>query len=231
MKRMHTIARAALLSVALVAASALPVSAGDEKTGSKTSDNPNPYVMPNNSWISISGTVKDVSADSFLLSFGKGVVTVEMDDGDRDADGYKLVEGDKVTVNGKIDDDFFEMTTIEAMNVYVEKLGTYFWASAEDEEDHRYLYTTFTPVVIDAYTVVSGTVSEINPSAKEFTLDTGRRTLTVEVDSMAYDPLDDEGYQKIRPGDVVRASGQMDKYDLFENRELEAESIITLSKS
>jgi hypothetical protein len=222
---MHTFVRAALVSIALVAASALPASAGDA-----TSDNPNPYTLPNESWISISGTVKDVSADSFLLSFGKGVVKVEMDDGDRDADGYKLVAGDKVTVNGKIDDDFFEQTKIEAMNVYVEKLGTYFWASAEDEEDGRYLYTTLTPVLIDSYTVVSGTVSEINPSEHEFTLDTGPRMLTVEVDEMAYDPLDDDGYQKIRPGDVVRASGQMDDHDLFEGRELEAESIITLSK-
>jgi hypothetical protein len=33
---------------------------------------------------------------------------VESDDGDRDADAYKLIEGDKVTVNGVIDDDLFE---------------------------------------------------------------------------------------------------------------------------
>ena len=56
-----------------------------------------PYLMSNNSWISISGTVKSVSADLFTLDYGDGLITVEMDDGDRDADAYKLIPGDEVT--------------------------------------------------------------------------------------------------------------------------------------
>ncbi|HSO22154.1 MAG TPA: hypothetical protein VLT81_04555, partial [Chondromyces sp.] len=87
-----------------------------------------PYVEPDDSWISLSGTVKAVTADAFTLDYGKGMITVEMDDGDRDADGYKLIEGDKVTVNGVIDDGLFETRTIEASSVYVEKLDTYFYA-------------------------------------------------------------------------------------------------------
>jgi uncharacterized protein YdeI (BOF family) len=90
-----------------------------------------PYAKPDDTWISISGTVDTVRPDSFTLDYGKGVITVEMDDGDRDADAYKLLKGDKATVNGKIDDDLFETRSIEAGSVYVESLDTYFYASPE----------------------------------------------------------------------------------------------------
>ncbi|MDZ7782331.1 MAG: hypothetical protein U5K56_05075 [Halioglobus sp.] len=69
------------------------------------------------------------------LDYGQGNITVEMDDSDRDADGYKLIEGDRITVSGVVDDDFYESTKIEAASVYVEELGTHFYASSIDEED------------------------------------------------------------------------------------------------
>jgi uncharacterized protein YdeI (BOF family) len=184
----------------------------------------NPYLQPDETWISISGTVEDVRADAFTLDYGKGMITVEMDDGDRDADGYKLVEGDKVTVNGRIDDDFYQSTTIEANSVYVEKLGTYFYASSLDEEDHTTFFSVETPVVV-SNTVVRGTVTDVRED--EFTVNTGLRRLTVEVEGMPYDPLDDEGYQKVRVGDYVRVSGNME-HDLFEGRELKADAVVKL---
>jgi uncharacterized protein YdeI (BOF family) len=182
----------------------------------------NPYAKSNNSWISISGTVRDVKADRFTLDYGKGEVTVEMDDGDRDADGYKLLDGDKVTVNGMIDRDLFEKTKIEAGSVYVEKLGTTFYASSADEED--YIITNVYPVVISNVDLY-GTVSDVKDG--EFTLNTGSRRLSVEVDQMLYDPLDEVGYQKIEKGDFVKVSGYID-YDLLEGREVEAQSVIEL---
>jgi uncharacterized protein YdeI (BOF family) len=181
-----------------------------------------PYMEPDDSWISLSGTVTAVTPDAFTLDYGKGMITVEMDDGDRDADAYKLIEGDKVTVNGIIDDDLFETRTIEASSVYVEKLDTYFYASAADEEDTFVTY--WSPVVVSR-TVVQGTVTEVND--EEFVLNTGARMVTVEVDEMTYDPLDDEGYQKVDVGDRVSVTGTMD-YDLFEGRELVADSLVIL---
>lgn len=60
-----------------------------------------PYAKADNTWIGISGTVKAVTTpDRFTLDYGKGVITVEMDDWDTDADAYKLVAGDKVNVYG-----------------------------------------------------------------------------------------------------------------------------------
>lgn len=184
-----------------------------------------PKKMPDNSWISVSGTVESVTADSFILDYGDGRITVEMDDGDRDADGYKLLEGDMVTVNGMIDADFFEAKTIEASSVYVDNIDTYFYASAVDEEDT--FVTVTTPVVVAA-TVVQGEVTEV--SDDEFMLDTGARRIEVEVDALADNPLDDEGYQKIEVGDRVSVAGSMDD-DLFEGRELVATSVVTLSRA
>jgi uncharacterized protein YdeI (BOF family) len=216
----------AILGMLASLALAFPAWAGDADTADtqKKDENPNPYAKPNGTWISMSGTVKDVNPDSFTLDYGDGIITVEMDDGDRDADAYVLLEGDHVTVHGRIDDDFYETTKIEAGSVYVEKLGTYFYASALDEED-AFFYSTVTPIVPSSATV-QGFVTEVR--GDEFVIDTGLRSLTVEVEEMPYDPLDDEGYQKIRAGDYVRVTGEMDT-DLFEGRELEARTVVKLA--
>lgn len=187
-----------------------------------------PYTAPNDTWISISGTVESVDADEFTLDFsqnghfGEGLITVEMDDDDRDADGYKLLPGDTVTVYGIIDDDLFDTRTIEASSVYVANLGTFFEASAMDEED-AFVTLTVPPVVSAA--VVQGTVSEVED--EEFRIDTGSRQVRVEVEEMPYNPLDDMGYQKIEVGDEVAVSGYLD-YDFLEGRELVATSVTTL---
>lgn len=206
---------------ALLLSLALAFTAQAESADAKK---PNPYTRLNGSWISISGEVKDVSADAFTLDYGDGIVTVEMDDGDRDADGYLFLEGDKVTVNGRIDDDFFETTKIEAGSVYVEKLGTYFYASSVDEEDY-FLHWTETPIVVSS-TTVQGKVTDVRDD--EFVIDVGPRSMTVEVGSMPYNPLDDEGYQKIRTGDFVQVNGKLDD-GVFGSRELVAKSVIKLS--
>jgi hypothetical protein len=183
----------------------------------------NPYARADESWISISGTVGTVSPDTFTLDYGDGIVIVEMDDWDYDADAYKVMQGDKVVVTGMVDDDFFESTSIEASSVYVEDLNTYFYASPADEEDHWASVTV--PITISETTVI-GTVTEVGEH--EFTVDTALRELTVDTTEMLYNPLDDEGYQKVRVGDRVRVSGEID-VSFFEGRELMAESIVTLS--
>lgn len=191
-------------------------------------DEPNPYLQPDDSWITISGKVQSVSKDRFTLDYGDGVVTVEMDDGDRDADAYKLLTGDKVTVSGRIDDDFYEMTKIEASSVYVENLGTTFFASAIDEEDwHDWAVAVTVPLDVSR-TIVYGTVTKVDSEA--FTVDAGVRELRVAVDDMPYNPLDDEGYQKIGVGDRVKVTGDLD-IGFFEGRHLEADTIIKLRNS
>jgi uncharacterized protein YdeI (BOF family) len=209
---LKTTRRLIIAALTLAAVIGVPAAAGED-----------PYLQPNNTWISLSGIVESTAPDSFLLDYGDGLVTVEMDDGDRDADGYKLIEGDKVTVSGMIDDDLYETTSIEASSVYVESIGTYFYASAIDDED---TFITLTTPVVVADTRVQGVVTEVR--VNEFDIDTGLRKLTVEVDELMYDPLDDDGYQRIEAGDLVSVRGHLD-HDFFEGRELEAESIIELA--
>ena len=173
-----------------------------------------PKVQPDDTWISISGTVRSVTADTFMLDYGAGDLIVEMDDGDRDADAYQLLPGDKVTVTGRVDDDFFEKTTLEASSVYVEKIGTHFFASA-----------TFDSLPMVSQSVVKGTVTLVE--GQEFQLDTGLNDLTVNVEQMSYNPLDDVGYQKIRPGDIVRVTGNIDA-NLFTGHEMVADTVTKL---
>jgi uncharacterized protein YdeI (BOF family) len=73
--------------------------------------------------------------------------------------------------------------------------------------------------------VVQGTVTEVKD--EEFTLNTGYRELTVEVEEMPYNPLDEKGYQRIEVGDRVSVAGEMDD-DLFEGKELVADAVVVL---
>ena len=181
-----------------------------------------PYKKADDSWITLSGTVSTVSADAFMLDYGTGKILVEMDDGDRDADAYKLLPGDEVTVTGKIDDDLFEKTSIEASSVHVKKLETTFFASAVDEEDYPLFFAL--PETVSTISIY-GPVTAVHKN--RFTLDRGNRSLSVDVSGMANNPLDDEGYQKIEVGDYVRVTGIIGE-GFEENREFQAVSITEL---
>jgi uncharacterized protein YdeI (BOF family) len=130
----------------------------------------NSCAKPDGAWINISGTVERVMADAIVLNYGKGAITVAMDDVDRDAGAYELVAGDKVTVNGKIDDDFFDKASMEACSIYVVKLGTTFFARSADEEAHW--VSIADPVVVSAVTL-QGPVTAVDK--EKFTMNTGPR--------------------------------------------------------
>ena len=199
-------------------------------SGQQAAANPEPYAKSNDSWISISGTVASPQPDSFSLDYGDGVIIVEMDDWDTYGDAYPLMEGDRVTVYGKVDDDLFELSSIEASSVYVEGLGTYFYASSADEEDPvyaEYFWTAPTPLVLNRATL-RGTVERVDREEREFTVDTGLQQVTVETGALEYNPLDDFGFQKLERGDKVSVSGEFD-VDFLQGRVFEADSVITLS--
>lgn len=189
-----------------------------------------PYARADDAWISISGTVAAPTASAFTLDYGDGVITVEMDDWDTYGDAYGLLDGDDVTVYGRIDNDFYEARTIEASSVYVDSLNTYFYASAADEEggvEWTHPWTVTKPVV-SGLTTMRGTVTAVSPEDEAFTLSVGGTETTVETDELTYNPLDDTGYQKVDVGDRVSVSGQTDG-DFIQGRMFTAETVITLS--
>lgn len=183
----------------------------------------NNSLQEDDTWIEISGTIESVSPNEFEVSYGDDTITVEMDDGDRDADAYKLVQGDEVTVYGFIDDEFFDAQSMEASSVYVEDIGTYFYAHDMDDE---FPVTSVNAAIDVSYTVVQGTVTEIDEEAEEFSINTGSRRLTVDVDEMPYNPLNGEGYGMLNVGDMVSVTGELDRR-LFEGRVLEADTVVS----
>lgn len=184
-----------------------------------------PFTKPDGTWVSLSGTAVETGPSSFTLDYGKGSILVEMDDWAwYEQDGYGLLDGDKVRVYGEIDDDFAEITKLEADSVYVESLGSYFYANSADEEDYR--VSVVTPI-ITGVTEVSGTVSSVD--GREFTVDSGPREVTIDTSTMGYNPLDKEGFQKVEKGDRVSVTGNMEN-DFLETMELMADTVITLEE-
>jgi len=51
--------------------------------------------------------------------------------------------------------------------------------------------------------------------------------ITVEVDELMFNPLDNEGYQQLDVGERVRVNGEMDD-DFFEGRVFEADYITSM---
>ena len=76
-----------------------------------------PAKYPHGTRLNTDGTVDKLGPDMFVLNYGEGNITVEMDDVDRDADAYKLVKGDYVSVTGAIQKIFFEHRVIKARSV------------------------------------------------------------------------------------------------------------------
>lgn len=191
-------------------------------------EQPSPYAKADDSWIMLKGTVKSAGVDSFVLDYEDGEVIVEMDDGDLLGDAYKIMPGDEVLVSGRIDDDFFESTSIEAAAVHVKNINATFVASPTDEEGSVALnpFSFAQPLVEDEYHLI-GTVSKIEDDG--FVVDIGARSISVDVDQLDGNPLDDEGYLKIETGDRVAVSGLIDD-NWFLDRELEALSLVKLNR-
>lgn len=185
----------------------------------------NPYDQTDGSWISLSGTIAEAAPDAFTLDYGDGVITVEMNDWHPDADGLGLASGDEVKVTGRVDQNLFSADTIEAEGVYVKDISAYFHANDVDEEEIA-RWAAPTEIVVSR-TTMNGTVTATDPAEREFTLDIGPHQVTVEAEYVGYNPLDDQGFQQIDPGDRVSVSGVWDR-DFMEGQVLEADTVVTL---
>ncbi len=181
-----------------------------------------PATATNGEWLTLSGTVVSSDSDSFLLDYGAKTIKVEMDDYDWYADN-PVLKGDRVTVTGRMDADFWEQRKIEANSVYVKSLNTMFYASAADEEGGMSPVVMVDPLTNGESVSLTGKVTAI--SGDELTLDAGLLTYTVDVGELGYNPLDNAGPQRITVGDRVSVFGRMDDADLFDNREIDAKTI------
>lgn len=179
---------------------------------------------PDGSWVGLKGQVVAHTPSQFTLDYGEGTILVETDDWDSVGDGWAINEGDKVTVYGMVDDGFYQRKRIEAGSVYIEDSNSMVTApSSADEERMPLSYSYFSvPAVADLQ--VAGKVTSI--SNRNFTIDTGKRKITVDTLGMAYNPLDETGLQKIEQGDFVSVSGDLN-LGMFNDALITADTIVS----
>lgn len=177
---------------------------------------------PNESVISLRGTVISTTPTSFRLDYGSGTATVEMDDWDWYQEGRALNMGDRVTVTGRVDADLFQEARLEAESVYVENLGASFYANDADEEDLSAATYVAAPA---GATAVYGSVLSIE--GREFVLGSGTGSIRVDTAEMQDNPLDGEGNPRVRAGDRLYTWGRLD-IDAGEADELMAQGLVVL---
>ncbi len=170
--------------------------------------------------ITLSGAVIEAREDEFDLRVGTETVTVDIEDEIRDGGAYELLPGDRITVSGLVEDHFFQGKELEANALYIDKLGTTFIV----DEDYADDYGMVAGRMMDDFVEVAGTVTMVADDHDEFRIHDDVGDFTVEVDELAENPLDDDGYMKIRVGDAVRVIGEIDD-DWIEGREIVASSV------
>ncbi|MGB3222393.1 MAG: OB-fold nucleic acid binding domain-containing protein [Desulforhopalus sp.] len=155
-----------------------------------------------NSWISIQGTVVETATTGFELDYGSGFVWVQMNDWKWYKADHPIELGDKVRVNGRVEDDQRKKSIVVADNIYVEDLNTYFFS--EDGDD------IFQPAVEqDRVFQLSGIVVSIDN--RRFTMNLGSRKVIIDTTELPYNPLDEKGYQQLKVGDSVYVTGELKK--------------------
>ncbi len=174
-------------------------------------------------WLSLTGSVVSAAPDSFLLDYGAGNVTVEMDDWDGYQEGRLLKAGDLVTVSGLADQDLFTNKRIEARSVYVRNLNRFFFASSADEEEFR--ASGAMAANVSTYADFTGRVTAVE--GREFTIAEGTAAVRVDTSSLPDNPLDSRGVQQVQVGDRVLVWGDID-LEASEGAEIKARGLITL---
>lgn len=178
----------------------------------------------NGNWLTLSGRVALVEPAAFQLDYGSGRVMVEMDDWDWFQEGRSLKVGDRVTVSGRVDRDLLEAKKIEASTVYVQNLGTHFFANSGDEEDFR-VTTVYVPDQA-AMPAAEGIVTGIE--GREFVIGAPDGALRVDTAGMPDNPLDTAGAMQVKIGDRVQVWGPLD-LDAHERPEIAAKGLVLLT--
>jgi hypothetical protein len=158
-----------------------------------------------------------MSGDTFLLDYGDGSITVEFDAGDYGVRQRGLLEGDDVMVYGIIDEELFDIKTIEASSLCIERLDLRLRSAGLSPESGGLTFTT--PVAAGTMTV-SGPVTEV--ADNEFTLDLGPRNVVIHMNASAV--IDDGAEREIEVNDVVSVTVDVD-YDFLEASQLTAQSV------
>ncbi len=213
----------------VLVAALFAVSTQAQVTDTRTNDTPNaqatqekdPKEMADGSWIALSGKVKSVGDEQFVLDHGNGKITVKLQHDDVKHDDHKFIDDEAVRVYGIVDDNFFLNTTILARAVFVESLSSYVYMT-DGVDDFIQISTP----VIESGTVVHGIVSEVEEN--KIKLDQGERMITVDT-SLLKEGGDPTADVAVAEGDAVTVVGNIDD-DFWTGRTLRATTMIPLDK-
>lgn len=178
-------------------------------------------------WIMLSGAVDTILPTGFTLDYGEDDIIVEMDTFDWDV-GTSLVQGDRVTVTGRMDRSLFDARSIEAATVYIPRLSEYLYADPTDEEGDPTATRSFAPGYFyrpdeGDWLSFSGRVTGVE--GDEIMVDTGVSTFRVDTSPVPGGLVP----PPVGVGDHVLVTGEMDAADLFDKREVEADTVMKLS--
>lgn len=180
-----------------------------------------PYTLPNGASIELTGTVTQAKAKTFRLDYGKGAITVELDDYDSYQEGFNIVNGDQVLVKGRVDADPGAPRTIEAASVYIPKLDLLIKASSTDEEDTA--TKQFTHSLADGEEVVlKGIVKSV--SRKVAVIQSSKGLVEVH-----FGKLFKQGPTTLKVGQAVDVTGVFENR-LFRRDIIFAESLKSISR-
>lgn len=210
------------LTAAALVAGSLNLACAKKTTTAAANPDPGP---PNNSYVTITGTIVEAGPNNFLLDYGEGRFLVEMDDFDDLQEGYTLKKDDEVVVYGFVDDELHERKSVEAGSVYVRSLDTQFYASSVDEEDFPRAEPEWSTAVLPEV-ALTGYVTSI--AGDSMTLSTNLLELTVDLSTLERNVTDRVGHQNISVGDHVHVIGLLSEGPLGAT-EIEAENVITLT--
>jgi hypothetical protein len=175
-------------------------------------------------WVTLTGQVVSTSPREFVLDYGAGNITVEMDDWDKFQEGRLIKPGDRVTVSGLADKDLLMNKRIEARSVFVRNLNSVFVASSDDEETLR-ARAAMTASSIPDYADLAGVVTAVE--GREFTVGTGPAAIRVDTSLLAANPVDNAGLLRLKVGDRVFVWGQIN-LEPAEGAELKARGLVTV---
>lgn len=180
---------------------------------------------PDQAWIAISGTVRFTAEDSFVLDYEDGSVRVRMENWEWYNDSSRLaLANDQVRVYAPVTGELFNNQQTSAWSIFIESFATYYHASDMDARD-----PAFRPIepVVPSSVELKGTVTEV--SGDTFVVGTGDVAITVDVSGLGDNPLDEEGYLRVSPNDLVVVNAPLDS-NFFVQRWLQANFVAVMRR-
>ncbi len=218
---------ATVASPALAQNTATP-NANNAATNARTVTTTTPANLKDDAYVTINGTVEKISeGDAFTLRYAGGTIGVDTNDTwpflfNNDSTDLLRV-GDKVTVIGQVDDNFFTRKEVDASSIRVKGANAsrfyentqngnnsygndYSWDETMDEDNVR----------------LTGTVMRL---VDDETLELSYGTGTIRVDT---EDLNRDTQNWLQVGDIITVYGEMDN-NWFGKKELEANYLVRTS--